>query len=111
MEKRKHTRFSSTNLLSYTCINAENTVVRQGMGKTLDVSEGGILLETHVPIGTGTKVHLDIGFRDEVAEIVGDVAYSRKGENGRFEAGIRFGTYSDEGHRVLLRFIESFNRR
>ncbi|WP_300670490.1 PilZ domain-containing protein [Desulfoluna sp.] len=110
MEKRKFIRFNSTNLLSYTCMNAENVVVQQGMGKTLDVSEGGILLETHVPIAPEHHVQLDIGFKDEVAEISGHVAYSRKGENGRSESGIQFGDLSKESHQILLRFIESFNR-
>ncbi|BCS95795.1 hypothetical protein DSLASN_14270 [Desulfoluna limicola] len=108
MEKRKHSRFNSSNLLSYTCVNAENTVVQQGMGKTLDVSEGGILLETHVPIDAQHTVHLDIGFKDDVAEIVGKVAYSRQGESGREESGIRFEEYGDESRQVLQRFIEEF---
>jgi hypothetical protein len=110
MEKRKYTRITSSNLLSYTCMNIENMVVQQGMGKTLDVSEGGILLETHVPIDAGDTVHLDIGFKDEVATIVGNVAYTRQGENGRAESGIRFEACSDKGHEILLSFIENFKR-
>lgn len=110
MEKRKHTRYNSTNLLSYACVNAENTVVQQGMGKTLDVSEGGILLETHVPIDPSHKVHLDIGFRDDVVAIVGDVAYTRTGKTGRAESGIRFGEHSDKDREILLKFIEGFQK-
>lgn len=108
MEKRKHSRINSSNLLSYTCVNAENTVVQQGMGKTLDVSEGGILLETHVPIDSQYIVHLDIGLKDDVAELVGKVAYTRKGESGRAESGIRFEEYGDESRQVLQQFIEDF---
>lgn len=108
MEKRKYTRFNSSNLLSYTCMNIENVVVQQGMGKTLDVSEGGILLETHVPIDPGYTVYLDIGFKDEVAKIVGKVAYTRQGETGRAESGIRFEGHSVKGLEILLSFIESF---
>ncbi|SCY41009.1 PilZ domain-containing protein [Desulfoluna spongiiphila] len=110
MEKRKHARFNSTNLLSYACVNAENTVVQQGMGKTLDVSEGGILLETHVPIDPSHRVQLDIGFRDDVVEMTGDVAYTRTGETGRSESGIRFGEHSEKDHEVLLKFIEGFQK-
>ncbi len=108
MEKRKHSRINSSNLLSYTCVNAENIVVQQGMGKTLDVSEGGILLETHVSIDSQYLVHLDIGFKDDVAEIVGKVAYTRKGESGRIESGIRFEEYGDESRQVLQQFIKDF---
>lgn len=109
MEKRKHIRYTSTNLLSYICVNANDAVVQQGMGKTLDVSEGGILLETHVPIDPDNTVHLDIGFKDDVVRLVGEVAYTRKGESGRAESGIHFKTYDDESRQILRRFIESFN--
>ncbi len=109
MEKRKYPRISSSNLLSYACVNSDHTVIQQGMGKTLDVSEGGILLETHIPIDVACKIHLDIGFRDEVAKIVGRVIYSRKGATGRIESGIHFEAYSKKSHPILLRFIESFN--
>lgn len=108
MEKRQHSRINSSNLLSYTCVNAENTVVQQGMGKTLDVSEGGILLETHVPIDSQHLVYLDIGFKDDVAELIGKVAYTRNGESGRVESGIRFEEYGDETRQVLQQFIEEF---
>jgi len=108
MEKREHRRFNSTNLLSYACINTENIVVQQGMGKTLDVSQGGILLETHVPIDPSHKVHLDIGFRDEVVKMVGDVVYTRTGQSGRSESGIHFVEHSEKDHEILLRFIDGF---
>ena len=48
-EKRKHARFSSLNL-SYVCLDENNQIIKQGMGRTLNVSESGILLETHFPI-------------------------------------------------------------
>lgn len=109
MEKRKHTRILSTNLLAYLCVDGNGIVVQQGMGKTLDVSEGGILLETHVPIDPRHMVHLDIGFRDEVATLVGRVTYSRTGETGRWESGIHFEEHSDTSHEMLCQFIASFN--
>lgn len=111
MEKRKYPRINSSNLLSYACVNSDNKVIQQGMGKTLDVSEGGILLETHVSLEMECNIHFDIGFRDEVARIVGRVVYARAGEKGRIESGIHFEEYSQKNHHILLRFIESFNNR
>jgi hypothetical protein len=40
-EKRKHARFNSLNL-SYVCLDENNQVIKQGMGRTLNVSESGI---------------------------------------------------------------------
>ena len=47
LEKRIKPRADSHNILSYVCLDEENEIVEQGMGRTLNVSEGGILLETH----------------------------------------------------------------
>ena len=44
-EKRKHYRVDSLNLLSYTCQDEEGNLVKHGMGRTLNVSESGILLK------------------------------------------------------------------
>ena len=48
-EKRKHPRVNALNL-SYICLDEDQQVIKQGMGRTLNVSESGILLETHFPI-------------------------------------------------------------
>ena len=81
------------------------------MGKTLDISEGGILLETHVPISPEHIVHLDIGFKEDVAEVIGEVAYTRSSESGQSESGIKFQEYSDESRDILIKFIENFKAK
>jgi len=43
-DKRLHLRIDSLNLLAYSCIDDTGQVVVQGMGRTLNVSQGGILL-------------------------------------------------------------------
>ena len=48
-DKRKHERIRSLNL-SYICLDEEKNIVKQGMGRTLNLSESGLLLETHFPI-------------------------------------------------------------
>jgi hypothetical protein len=48
--KRKHERIQSLNL-SYICLDEDANIIKQGMGRTLNISESGILLETHFPMG------------------------------------------------------------
>ena len=109
MDNRKHKRFDSGNLLSYVCLDDSDKVVQQGMGKTLDVSEGGMLLETHVPISSGSDILLSIGLRDEMVDIRGDIIYWRKRDDDMVESGIRFVNVSSEGLSILHEFIKRFH--
>jgi hypothetical protein len=88
--KRKHVRIDSTNLVSYVCQDAQHLVVKAGMGRTLNVSEGGILLETHQPVDAHSQVALTIALEDEVVVIQGRVAYSKQRGDGRYETGVEF---------------------
>lgn len=109
MDNRKHPRFDSGNLLSYVCLDNQNKIIQQGMGKTIDVSEGGILLETHVSINPDYTVLLSIGFEDEMADIKGNVIYSRKRNDGMIESGIKFVNISSGCNNILSSFIKKFH--
>ena len=76
--KRKNPRVKSPNLLAYLCIDEEKNKVIQGMGRTLNVSEGGILLETHVPIDTRHTVLLTIAMEDDLMHFKGKIAHSKE---------------------------------
>jgi hypothetical protein len=110
--KRKHHRVRSLNLLSYVCVDENQDVVRQGMGRTLDVSESGILLETHAPIDLeDTIILLTIGLEDDLTDITGKVVYSKAGETGKFESGIEFQEKDEAGLRILQEYIKAFREQ
>jgi len=110
-EKRKHPRIHSLNLLAYVCMNENSEIVRQGMAKTLDVSEGGILMETHVPIDPQYTVSLTLGLKDELTDIKGKVVHFRTNGNGRFQSGLQFMEIQRPTGRVLRKFIEAFRKQ
>ena len=108
--KRKHERVDSLNLLSYFCVDDMQDVVAQGMGRTLNVSEGGILLETHVQLESQYTVFLSIGFHDEVTDVRGKIVYSKQGDNERWCSGIEFVTPDDQAQRIIKKYIDAFTR-
>lgn len=107
-EKRKHPRIDSLSLLSYTCRDKNDTIINQGMGRTLNVSEGGILLETHQRVEQQRYIFLAIGLRDEVVEVKGEVMYHRIAEKGKFIFGIRFVGLDDSALSLLKKYIKAF---
>jgi hypothetical protein len=110
--RRKHPRIRSLNLLWYVCVDGNDNIVTQGMGRTLNVSESGIQLETHVPIDSRYTILLTIGLEDDLmTNINGRVVYSKAGEAGRFESGIEFGEGSAATLGILRKYIKAFKEQ
>lgn len=107
-QKRKHERINSLNLLNYVCIDEKTKQNLQGMGRTLNVSQGGILLETHVPMYPHYSVSLAIGLEDEMIDISGKVIYCREAAGTKYESGIEFLDINETALRVLNKYIVAF---
>jgi len=81
------------------------------MGRTLNVSETGILLETHIPIDSQYQVGLTIGFEEDLINIRGKVVYTKAGKDGKFESGIQFMAIDSETNTLLKNYITAFRAR
>jgi hypothetical protein len=110
-ERRHHPRINALNLISYSCIDATKSVVAQGMGRTLNVSEDGILLETHIPIDPKNTIELAIGLEDEVINIKGSIMYSTPGKDEKYEAGIEFVDTDEATIEILKKYIKVFSEQ
>ncbi|HAY39597.1 MAG TPA: hypothetical protein DCY53_09825 [Desulfobacteraceae bacterium] len=110
-ERRYHPRINALNLISYNCIDATKNVVAQGMGRTLNVSEDGILLETHVSIDPKYTVELAIGLEDELINIKGSIIFSAPGKDEKYEAGIEFVETDDASIDILKKYIKVFSEQ
>jgi hypothetical protein len=109
-EKRKHARISSLNL-SYICLDENNKIVKQGMGRTLNVSESGMLLETHIPVDTRHTVKVTIGLEEDMIELQGSPVHSKKNDKNLFEIGIKFQEPDESVKKKLKKFIKAFNAK
>ena len=109
-EKRKHTRISSLNL-SYICLDENEKIVKQGMGRTLNVSESGMLLETHLPVDTKHMVLLTIGLEEDIIELKGKPVHSKKNNKNLYEVGLKFQESDAAVKKTLKKFIKAFNKQ
>jgi hypothetical protein len=71
------------------------------IGRTLDVSEGGVKVETHRRMANGTGLEMDIAVEDRIITARGEVVHSEELKNGLFGTGIRFTTISDDDRNFL----------
>ena len=108
-EKRKHSRINSLNL-SYVCLDENNEIIKQGMGRTLNVSESGILLETHFPIDKTHIVTLTLGLQEDLVDIKGRPVHSSTNAEGKYEVGIEFLEPDGKTRKALKNFIDTFQK-
>jgi len=105
--KRRHIRIDSLNL-SHITVTEEGVVVYQGMGRTLNVSESGILLETKFKIPAGDALLISIGIEDDLLELKGHVIFTKESGPGMQETGIEFLEVDDTALPRLRSYIKTF---
>ena len=108
-EKRKHSRVDSIYLLSYVNLDENDKEMMQGMGRTINVSESGIMLETHVAFSENDTVDVVVGLKEDMVTIRGKVVFSRTVGTGLYQSGIQFLTIEDASLATLRRYIDAFN--
>jgi hypothetical protein len=80
------------------------------MGRTLNLSESGILLETHFPIAQEHTVMLSIGLHDEVVDVSGRPIHVGEKGQGVYEIGIEFVRPGEKALSVIRRFVRTLSK-
>lgn len=106
-EKRKHERINSVNLLNYIYLDEDFKEESQGMGRTLNISEAGLSLETNQPFKAEREVSLNISLAEQILSINGTVVYTRRNESGLSKSGIKFKNINEDELNVLKSHIQS----
>ncbi|UCH20445.1 MAG: PilZ domain-containing protein [Deltaproteobacteria bacterium] len=109
-EKRKFIRIDSLNL-SYVLVDGNDDEEKQTMGRTLNVSEAGIRLETAVPVELNSNLTLTIGLEEDLVDIKGTVVHSSKGEGDRYQLGVKFLGKDEKASKILKKFIKAFQKQ
>ncbi len=104
--KRKHERIKSLNL-SYICLDEDENIIKQGMGRTLNISESGILLETHFPIEPNHLIQLTISLEENLLDLKGKPVHVRSSDKGKYEIGIQFIELDQDASELLKKFVSS----
>ena len=110
-DKRRHQRVEAVNLISYVSLDENDKPLDQGMGKTLDLSQGGLLMETRVPIETKYIMLMSLNLKDELIKIKGEVVYCRQGDSKNFHIGVRFKEANDRIRKIVVGMIKVFTMR
>ncbi|MDY0161799.1 PilZ domain-containing protein [Desulfobotulus sp.] len=108
-EKRRFPfRPETRNLVHFSVLGENGRILNQGMGKTLNISRGGLLLEAHSPIPEESRVQLSIGMGDEILDLEVIIVHARPVKEKLWQAGMAFLPMTGPKARLLSLFIERF---
>lgn len=80
------------------------------VGRTLNISEGGALIESTQAPPLTSRVSLRIAVKEHIVNVEGEVTHLNKNRDGFIEIGIKFLNLSSEDREILTMFISQINR-
>ena len=110
-DRRKHQRVQTRNLISHLTFDKTGKLVSRGLSKALDVSKGGILLETPYPVESGVLSLMAADIDNNLVEIEGKLIYCTKGSNGMYLSGIAFVGTDAQVAKFVANVIKEYNYR
>ena len=110
VEKRKHPRVDINNLVSYRCMDDSGNRTKEGRGKSVNISQGGILIETHDPFEWQDVLLLFIDIEDESVSIKGRVVYCNAANFGKFRTGIQFLETNEKIVSFVIKLLKTYSK-
>jgi hypothetical protein len=107
-ERRKHVRLESLNLVSYACLDENEMTIKQGMARTLNITEAGILLEIEDSVDPPQAFLLTLGLQEHLLTLKGGIVHSHKDPYGRTLFGIKFQGVDEDSLQTLRTFVAEF---
>jgi c-di-GMP-binding flagellar brake protein YcgR len=110
-ERRRHKRLETSHLISYVFIDKEGNEIEDGMGTALNLSQGGLLLETYLPVKAQFILIMYIDLEGQLVKIKGKVVHSRRGKLGNFFVGVRLVDTHESQRKMIVSFIKDYYSR
>ncbi len=100
-EKRRFPRVDSSHLISYTHFDEAKNPVEMGMCKSLDLSQGGVTIQTHRSFPVNTQLEMEIALEERLVKVRGTIVHVREVGRQLYDVGVCF-TEMDENDRVSI---------
>ena len=105
--KRKYPRVNIRVFASFDCYNEDGELFYQKLGVILDISLGGMLIETDDTIEANYVEIVFVNYENKIMSIVGSIVHSRKSENGRAKTGLCFHGGDSENVKIATNLIRT----
>ncbi len=109
VEKRKYQRIKTQNLISYFLLDENGKIISQGLGIAMDISKGGILLQTVYAIESRVIALAAIDREKNLFKVKGRLAYSKKTSIGTYFSGIKFIGMEKHVTKFIANLVKEYN--
>ena len=106
LERRRHPRIDTLELVSFENYETTKTELMMGMGKTLDLSLGGMCLESRHALPLGSNLKLSIALVDDVISVEGKIMSLTLTDDLNVKVHIEFDPLTDEAEEKLSKFLD-----
>lgn len=111
-DQRRCPRIESENSIGYVLFNEMRIKVDQGSGRTINLSQTGILLETRKILNGSYIILVTIDLEGKKVKVKGKVVTSRYDESsGCYLTGIEFVGPKDEQLEAIVTFVKAYQHR
>jgi c-di-GMP-binding flagellar brake protein YcgR len=110
IERRKHPRVEIGNLISYVCNDDVGNPIKEGSGKAINISQGGILIETRDPFEWQDILQLTIDIEDGWVGIKGKVIYCNSDDFEKCRTGIQFLETNDKIQSFTMNLLKTYSK-
>ena len=107
MNKRKYPRVNIYILASFDCYDEDGELFDQNLGVILDISLGGMLIETDDIVKANYLEIVFVNYEHKLMSIVGSIVHSKKSENGKAKTGICFHGADSENIKIATNLIRT----
>ena len=107
MYKRKYPRVNIHILASFDCYDEDGELFDQKLGVILDISLGGMLIETDDIVKANYVKIVFVNYEQKLMSIVGSIVHSKKSENGKAKTGICFHGADSENIKIATNLIRT----
>ncbi len=111
VDPRKYSRVKTRNLISIFSFDKSGNLISQGLGIAMDISKGGILLETPISIKPGMLVLSATDRDNNLMELRGKLIHSTQSTTGTYLSGIEFIGVDGRVRDFITRLIKEYNFR
>ena len=111
IDRRKYRRIKTSNLISYFLFDETEKMISKGLGIALDISKGGILLETPYAIEPGGIVLAVLDRKNNLLEVKGNLAYSLKKSPEMYRSGIEFIDIDERVVEFIINLVKGYKYR
>jgi len=109
--RRKYQRVHIKVLASFDCYDDDGEIFEHGIGFILDVSCGGLLLESKNIIDANFVNVVFVNYENKSIEIAASVVHSRKIKNGKARTGLCFHGTKNNNIKFVANLIRTYHYR